>query len=49
MRDLVRAGALMLAEKDRRKRAGLYFGHVDHKLNLVRTALAKMEEGGSNG
>lgn len=34
--NLIRAGALFLAEKERIKRAGAgYFGHVDHKLNLA--------------
>lgn len=39
-RDLVRSGALLLAEKDRLARRGLTSVHVDHKLELVEAALS---------
>lgn len=42
-RNLEKAGALMLAEKDRLHRRGLSHGHVDHKLNLVIKALASLQ------
>lgn len=38
-RDLVRSGALMLAEQERRQRAGLEHGHVDQKLAIVAAEL----------
>ena len=38
-RDLERAGALLLAERERLLRADLGVGHVDHKLNLIETVL----------
>jgi hypothetical protein len=41
-RNLVKAGALMRAEKDRLKRAGLSFSHVDHKLELVIAAMDRL-------
>lgn len=37
-RDLERAGALLLAERERLLRADLGFGHVDHKINLIARA-----------
>ena len=37
--NLVRAGGLCLAERDRLARAGQPSGHVDHKLNLVIEAI----------
>lgn len=39
-RNLERAGALMLAERDRLVRAGKYTGHVEQKIGLVLAALA---------
>lgn len=38
--NLIRAGALCLAEKDR---LGRQTGHVDHKFNLVLAELARLE------
>jgi hypothetical protein len=39
VRNLERAGALCLAEKDRLARAGGYSGHVDQKYELIVAAL----------
>jgi len=39
MRDLVRAGALCFAERDRLRRAHRYTGHVLQKLSLIVQAL----------
>lgn len=41
-RNLVRAGALMLAERDRLTRLKYPVGHVDHKLNIVINMLAAL-------
>lgn len=44
--NLIRAGALCLAEKERLARRGTkYDGHVDHKLNLVLSALQALPQG----
>ncbi|MBY0559930.1 hypothetical protein [Hyphomicrobium sp.] len=43
-RDLVRAGALMQAEIERLQRKGLHVGHVEHKLNLVVSALDHLDD-----
>ncbi|MCV0371110.1 hypothetical protein [Filomicrobium sp.] len=40
-RDLVRSGALMLAEKDRLSRLGRDSSHINHKLGLVEAALSE--------
>ncbi len=39
-RDLVRAGALCLAERERLRRKKAWFGHVDQKLDLIIAALS---------
>ena len=53
LRDLERAGALMLAEKDRLERAGISHAHVDHKLKLVIEAIDRPspapKDGGADG
>jgi hypothetical protein len=41
-RDLVKAGALFLAEKDRLARSGRHSGHVDHKLQFAAEALDRL-------
>ena len=46
-RDLARAGALCLAERDRLRRARhSWIGHVDQKLRLITKALAVSERDG---
>jgi hypothetical protein len=45
-RDLIRAGALCLAERDRLRRVkGSYRGHVDQKLFLIAEALDALTQG----
>lgn len=41
-RNLVRAGALCLAERERLRRKGSYAGHVNHKLSQIVQALDKL-------
>lgn len=43
-RDLVRAGALCIAERARLKRAGRDFGHVTDKYSRICAALRKMDD-----
>lgn len=40
-RNFVKAGALFLAERERLKRAGRYFGHVDQKLLVAEKRFAE--------
>ncbi len=47
LRDLVRAGALCLAERERLQRAGGHVVHVDHKLNLVIDAIGSLRADGA--
>lgn len=49
-RDLIRAGALCLAEKDRllRETRGAYCGHVDHKLRLILNELIRIDSEAQN-
>jgi hypothetical protein len=44
-RDLERAGALCLAERDRLRRKRAYVGHVNHKLSLISAALQALTAG----
>jgi len=46
-RDLVRAGALCLAEEERLQRAGARTGHVIQKLGLIVDALEAIDAGGA--
>lgn len=39
VRNIIRAGALMMAEIDRLRRAGFGTAHVEHKLNIARREL----------
>jgi hypothetical protein len=43
LRDLERAGALCLAEKDRLIRKGLHTHHVDYKSELIIKAMVELE------
>ena len=42
--DLIRAGALCLAEKDRKKRLGFTFNHVEQKLSFIIASLETLDK-----
>lgn len=48
-RDLIKAGALFLAERDRLRRINRYHGHVEHKLDIAVRRLAALSSAPAGG